>query len=226
MKQVVLMPVALPILMAVLALASAANPAAGESNGSIVLFNGKDLSGWTDPQGKAPGGSWVVADGVMRLDKSKGGQWIDIWTERRFGDFVLDLEFKTEGNSGIFVRTDKPAECVQTGIEIQVERPAKKPGRHTMGAFYGCLGPSKDPTKAGQWNSAVITCQKNRLSVVLNGEKVLDADLDKWSEPGKNPDGTPNKFRAALKDFKREGHIGLQDHGANVSYRNIRLKLL
>jgi hypothetical protein len=50
--------------------------------------------------------------------------------------------------------------------------------------------------------------------------------LDQWNQAGKNPDGTPNKYRNALKDFPREGKIGLQEHGAVVAYRNIRVKPL
>jgi hypothetical protein len=53
----------------------------------------------------------------------------------------------------------------------------------------------------------------------MNDEPIIDADLDRWTEAGKNPDGTPKKLRTALKDFKREGHIGLQDHGAIVKFR-------
>ena len=64
------------------------------------------------------------------------------------------------------------------------------------------------------------------LSVELNGEKVTEMDLDQWTEPNKNPDGSKNKFRTALKNFKREGHIGFQDHGAWVAYRNIRIHVL
>lgn len=190
----------------------------------VVLFDGKDLTGWMNARGGAPGKGWIAADGVLTLDKPKDGG--DIWTQHRFSNFILDLEFKTEGNSGIFVRTDKPTDNVQTGIEIQVERPAKTPDKHSVGAMYDALAPSKDTTKAGEWNHVVITCNKNMLTVVMNGEKIVEADLDKWTTPGMNPDGTKNKYRKAIKDFVREGHIGLQDHGAKVSYRNIKIKPL
>jgi len=65
---------------------------------------------------------------------------------------------------------------------------------------------------------------------VFNGEKVVDIDLNDWKEIGKNPDGTPNKFHKALKDFSRSGKIGFQGiHGREaqpVWYRNIKIKVL
>jgi hypothetical protein len=71
--------------------------------------------------GDKPGEGWVIEDGAL-VRKSKAG---DIWTKQRFGDFVLQLEFKTKGNSGVFIRTDDPKNNVQTGIEIQVDKPAR-----------------------------------------------------------------------------------------------------
>ena len=59
-------------------------------------------------------------------DRQKGSG--DIWTKARYGDFVLELEFKTTGNSGVFFRTDNPKDRVQTGIEIQVDNPGE-PGQ-------------------------------------------------------------------------------------------------
>ena len=188
-----------------------------------VLFDGKDLSAWQNADGGAPSDGWVVEDGAM-VRKDKAGY---IWTKDRFGDFCLELEFKTAGNSGVFFRTDNPKNPVQTGIEIQVDRPAGSPGKHSTGALYDLLAPTKVADKpAGEWNKMSITAKGSMITVTLNGEKIIDADLDKWTEARKNPDGSPNKFSTALKDFKREGHIGLQDHGAAVSYRNIRVKCL
>jgi hypothetical protein len=207
------------ILVTLVATSSwAAEPSA--TDGWRPLFNGKDLSGWQNAGGKEPGAGWVVEDGAMVRKKSAG----DIWTKDRFGDFVLDVEFKTEGNSGIFIRTDNPRDNVQTGIEIQVDRPAKTPGKHSVGAIYDCLAPCKEASKPGEWNHAVITAQDNRLTVEMNGEKIVEMDLNQWTTANQNPDGTKNKFRTALKDFNREGHIGFQDHGAGVAYRNVKLK--
>jgi len=186
------------------------------------LSNGKDLSGWQNRDGKEPGDGWVVEEGAI-VRKRPGG---DLWTKQRFGDFILEMEFKTEGNSGIFIRTDNPKDCVQTGIEIAINRPSKSPGKHTTGAIYDCLAPSACVDKPGQWNRVMIAARDNKIRVVLNGKPIVNMDLDKWTEARKNPDGTQNKFRTALKDFKREGHVGLQDHGAVVAYRKIRIRPL
>jgi len=188
------------------------------------LFNGKDLTGFQNTGGGKPSDKWVAENRAL-VRKPGAGM---IWTRERFGDFILDLEFKTEGNSGIFFRTDDPRDCVQTGIEMQVYKRVNKPNRHSCGAIYDALAPSKEMTKDGQWNHVRITAINNKITIVLNGEQVIDMDLNKWMQPHKNPDreGSNNKFNTALKDFKREGHIGFQDHGANVWYRNIRIKPL
>jgi hypothetical protein len=62
------------------------------------------LSKWQNDDGGKPGAGWVIEDGVLTR-MPKAGM---IWTKERFGDFILDLEFKTKGNSGVFFRTDNP----------------------------------------------------------------------------------------------------------------------
>lgn len=191
-------------------------------DGWRALFDGKSLEGWQNSNGQAPGAGWVVEDGALVL--KKGGGYI--WTKERFGNFLLDLEVKTTGNSGVFIRTDKPGDPVQTGIEIQVDNPTSTPGKHSFGAFYDLVAPTKIPAKKGEWTRLVITANKNLLKVEMNGETINTMDLDAFTEAGKNPDGTKNKYRTALKDFKRAGHIGFQDHGATVMYRNVKIKAL
>ena len=189
-----------------------------------VLFDGTDLSKWQSAGGGKPTTGWIIENGVLTR-RPKAGM---IWSKKRFGDFILDLEFKTEGNSGIFFRTDNPKDPVQTGIEMQVYKRVDTPNKHSCGAVYDALAPSKEMTKDGQWNHVTIVALDNKIGIVLNGEQIIDMDLNRWTEPGRNPDpdGSKNKFRTALKDFKREGHIGFQDHGANVWFRNVRIKPL
>ena len=189
-----------------------------------VLFDGTDLSKWQSAGGGKPNPGWIIENGVLTRRRKAGM----IWSKERFGDFILDLEFKTEGNSGVFFRTDNPKDAVQTGIEMQVYKRVNIPNKHSCGAVYDALAPSKEMTKDGQWNHVTITAIDNKIGIVLNGEQIIDMDLNRWTEPHKNPepDGSKNKFRTALRDFKREGHIGFQDHGANVWYRSVRIRPL
>ncbi len=188
------------------------------------LFNGEDLTGFQNADGGKPSEKWVAENRAL-VRKPGAGM---IWTRERFGDFILDLEFKTEGNSGVFFRTDDPGDPVQTGIEMQVYKRVNKPTKHSCGAIYDALAPTREMTRDGQWNHVTITAVDNKITIVLNGEQIIDMDLNRWTQSHKNPepDGSKNKFSTPLKDFKRRGHIGFQDHGANVWYRNIRIKRL
>jgi len=190
-----------------------------QAPGWQLLFDGTDLSNWMSTDGRQPSVHWLIQDGALTQEKGAG----TIWTKKRFNDFVLTLEFKTEGNSGVFFRTDDLKDYVQTGIEMQIDKPAKKPNKHSCGAIYDALAPSKEMSKDGQWNHVIILALHNKINVIINGKQVIDMDLNRWKHPNQNPDETKNKFRTALKDLKREGHIGLQDHGIKVWFRNIRI---
>jgi hypothetical protein len=200
--------------------------------GFVPLFDGKDLSAWRT----SPDAHWVVEDGVIALADRTDGKLNNpdyLWTKEKYANFILELEFKVPdgyANSGVFLRTSDLSDPVYTGIEVQVSNSygRKKITRGgTAGAIYDCLAPTKNAIKKpGEWNHYRITCQDNKITLVLNGQQVLDMDLDRWTEPRKNPDGTPNKYPKALKDFAREGHVGLQDHGRPVWYRNIRIQRL
>ena len=213
-----------------LALAGCASGAAS-GDGFAPLFNGKDLSGWQ----AGPGNGWVVEDGVIALKNREDGKEHNtdyLWTKEPYGDFILELEFKVpvQANSGIFLRTSDLKDPVYTGLEIQVSNSFGRTELSrggTAGALYDCVAPTKNAAlPAGEWNQVRITCKGSRITVVLNGDAIVEADLDRWTEPQKNPDGSKNKFPRAMKDFARSGYIGLQDHGRPVWYRNIRLKAL
>ena len=190
---------------------------------TISLFNGKDLNNWT--QNKA--GGWKAKDGILGPSAKPGGY---IWAKGKYDNFELELDFKMSKrcNSGVFFRTD-PSNPVQGGFEIQIldSHGKAKVGKHDCGALYDALPPSSNPTKpAGEWNHMKLTVNGASVKVVLNGKQVVDADLDKWTTPRKNPDGSRNKFRTALKDLPRTGSIGLQYHGHPVWFKNLKLKKL
>ncbi len=198
-----------------------------DSEGFTVLFNGKDLTGWQ------PAINWTVENGIIGLkDRTDRQEHNDnyLWTQEQYGDFVLDLEFKvTQGtNSGIFLRTSDLKDPVYTGIEVQVTNtvPGRRLTKNSIGGLYDLVAAKANPLRPNDWNRYTITCQGSQISVELNGQLVVGANLDRWTEVGKNPDGTANKFSRALKDFARTGYIGLQDHGSPVWYRNVRVKRL
>ncbi len=196
-----------------------------KAEGWVSLFDGKTLDGWGvtgDPE------CWVVEDGCIALI-AKGGRYL--YTLDQYDDFVLVIDFKIEegANNGVFFRWTDLEDPVQTGIEMQIldtygREPARK---NDCGAIYDVMAPTRNTCKpAGEWNATVLTCDRNLIKVELNGEKIVDMDLSLWTEPGKNPDGTDNKFRQAYKDMIQKGYIGLQDHGGKAWFRNIKLKPL
>ena len=79
---------------------------------------------------------------------------------------------------------------------------------------------------AGEWNHIEITCNKALIAIVLNGEKVTRMNLEEWAEPNKRPDGSSHKFDAAYKNHPRQGYIGLQAHGSDCWFKNIKLRPL
>jgi len=197
-----------------------------KAQGWKLLFDGKTFDGWacTVPDSKG----WVIDNGAMCYNVQGPGY---MYTKERFGDFELkiDLMVAKGTNSGVFFRWDDLNDPVQTGIEMQVLDSAGQnpPGKHACGAIYDVLAPSENAMKpAMEWNSVLLRCRGQYISVTMNGKRIIQMDLNRYREPHKNVDGTNNKFRTAYKDMPREGHIGLQDHGGMVWYKNIKIRKL
>lgn len=191
-----------------------------------------DTTGWKDLFEKdlsntiAPG-QWSITDGILVAKDHE-----TLWTKDSYGNFILDLEFKVEkeSNSGVFLRSGD-INNVLKALEIQVHDSADGSKYGMVGAIYDACPPTKSMAKpVGEWNRFTITCKDSLVTLLFNGEEVLRADLNNWPEAKKNPDGTPNKFPIALKDYARSGPIGLQGlHGkamAPVYYRNVKIKTL
>ena len=183
----------------------------------VTLYNGKNLTGWQTT------GNWIPQkDGSLLIQPRKGEKgWqrysAYLWSKKKYKDFVLHVEYKypPKGNSGIHFRVGDLSNPVNTGIEAQVldSFGKKKVGPHDHGGIIRTVGASKNMSrKPGQWNTMIVTCKGHHLKVQLNGEGIVDIQLNK----------TP------MKDRPLEGHIGLQDHGEpnNLHFRNIKIKEL
>jgi hypothetical protein len=170
-------------------------------------------------------GEWVWENGTLVAKNHE-----TLWTKKSYSNFILDLEFKVakESNSGVFLRSGNVKD-VLAALEIQVHENTDGAHYGMVGAIYNAQPPAKDMAKpVGEWNHFTITCHDSHVSLIFNGEEVFNVDLNDWKEAKKNPDGTPNKFPKALKDFSRNGPLGLQGlHGkaqSPVWYRNIKIK--
>ncbi len=130
----------------------------------ITLFNGKDFTGWrfSDP---SRSGSWKAEGGTL-VSNGKGA---DIITTSKFEDFKLHLEFNCgpQSNSGVYLRGR---------YEVQIETDSvQEPPSHHTGGVYGFLAPSPElPRKSGEWQIFDITLVGRTVTVVQNGQTVIE----------------------------------------------------
>jgi len=196
--------------------------------GWVLLFDGTSLAGWTTSTQEPS--KTDVEDGALNPHKCGGYMLIH---EKTWENFQLALDFKlSKGcNSGIFIRTfplkPRPGKDVGfNGIEVALDDTTGT-GYHDTGAIYDLVKPKRNAMKPiGEWNHAVLTCDKNWITIEINGEEVSKMDLDQYTEPNRRPDGSQHKFDVAYKDHPRRGYIGLQDHGSPCWFKNIKLREL
>lgn len=162
------------------------------------------------------GPGYFLLDEKSGVLKSQGGMGLFWLSERKFKDFILELEFKCsekDTNSGIFVRVPEiptSDDYIYHSFEVQIYDTGD--GIHKTGAIYDAEAPSQEASKeTGKWNHFKITFKGKHLLVELNGHIVIDWD----AEP-----------RGKVKDFADEGFIGLQNHDSRspVYFRNIFVK--
>jgi hypothetical protein len=211
-----------------------------KTEGWELLFDGNTLNGWKRYNQDSIGPLWTVENGTIKCDgtgltegtANNGGSLITI---KQYDNFDLTLEWKVSpgGNSGIHYHVVEKPEYkheFDTGPEYQImdDKGWKDPLKpeQLAGSNYDMHAAPADKkiNPVGEWNSARIVYNKGHVEHWLNGEKVVefeDGDADfmerykksKWVEyPGWN------KFK--------KGSIALQDHGAPVYFRNIKIKAL
>lgn len=214
-----------------------------KAEGYSLLWDGKTSKGWKGAyKSTFPSSGWLIKDGELSVQKSNGGESTnggDIVTEKQYSAFELKFDFKlTEGaNSGIkyFVTLTEGNKGSAIGPEYQILDDAKHPdaklgkdGNRTLGSLYDLMTSKKIPNaqkKIGEWNRGLIRVYPdNKIEYWLNGYKILeytrgsaeflalvaDSKYKNWKDFGMAP----------------KGHILIQDHGDQVSFRSIKLKQL
>lgn len=196
------------------------------------LFDGRDLARWRGFRMDHVPAAWSIQDGAIALATGEGGERADLVTRDTFRDFELELEWKIApgGNSGIIYRVGEAEPYTwRTGPEMQVldnERAEDNhPASHRAGALYDLYAPSEETVRpAGEWNQVRIVVRDGRVEHWLNGKRIVAYQLgsDDW-----NAHVQASKFRT-MPGFGtvQDGHIALQDHGAAVWYRNVRIRRL
>ena len=218
------------------------------SQGWRLLWDGSTTKGWRSAKAETfPDKGWVIKDGVLTVLPSGGAESTaggDIITVERFPQFELMADFKiTPGaNSGIkyYVQPglgpiSKTGAAAKTGSAIGLEyqilddvlHPDAKLGLNgdrTIASLYDLIpaSPDKKPNPIGEWNTARIVISGNHIEHWLNGQKVVEYERG----------SSDFHERIAKSKYKNipgfgewpEGHILLQDHGNEVSFRNIKIR--
>lgn len=214
-----------------------------KKNGWKLLFDGKTSKGWVGAyKNTFPEKGWNINDGILTIQKSDGSEsnsFGDIVTTEMYSAFDLAFDFKiTEGaNSGVkyFVTLSEGNKGSAIGLEYQILDDVNHPdakqgidGNRTLASLYDLIKANKQPRfvrKPGEWNQGrVVVYPDNRVEHYINGVKVVE-----YVRGSKE-----YRDLVAISKYKiwpnfgeaKEGRILLQDHGDEVSYKNIKIKPL
>jgi hypothetical protein len=222
--------------------------AAERADGWVLLFDGTSLRGWRGlGAGGVPAAHWVVEGGAIRKVPSgkvpvqADGQPLaggDLMTEGTYRDFELSWEWKVApgATSGVkynvseALSTSVPPTHAAKGFEYQIldddRHPDGKLPTHRAGALYDLIAPdaSKRLRPVGEWNRSRILLVGNHGEHWLNGALVVSYDL---GTPRMDSALTASKFRGwPWFADRRAGHVVLQDHGDEVWFRDVKIRVL
>lgn len=208
--------------------------------GFKLLFDGKDASQWRAyGQQGLPQGRWQFGNGAITITKktegAQGGG--DIMTKEKFGpvfDFKFEFKMTEAANSGIkYFIEELDGKKSGFGPEYQVLDDAKHPdakngvaGNRTLASLYDLI-PAEKPRNSirpiGEWNSGrIVSLADGTVQHYLNEQKVVEY---------KRGDAIWRALvaRSKFKDdstfgLAKSGHLLIQDHSDEVSFRSLRVK--
>ena len=202
----------------------------GAQGGWVALFDGKSTDAWRGYRMETfPEKGWAVENGTL---KAAAGGGPDIVTKETFRDFELEFEWRVApgGNSGVFYRATEDAETIwHTAPELQIlDDGAHRDGgdpKTSAGSLYALVAPTgKTLRPVGEWNTARVVARGNRVEHWINGKQVVSYEVG--SDALKQAIAA-SKFKAYPTFLtSAEGRIGLQSHGEEAWFRNVRVRRL
>lgn len=207
-----------------------------KKQGWQVLFDGQSLNGWKGYNSDKMFSCWSVSNGEL-LCQDEGGSVTagDIITEEIFDNFELSLDWSISkaGNSGIFYHVLEGVKyyaAYETAPEYQLIDdlgwPDKLEEWQKTGADYAMTNTVKNKKlmPVGEWNNSRIIYNKGHVEYWLNGMKVVEFEAY-------SPEWEKLRSSGKWKDYpdyaiSKTGHIGLQNHGSGVKFRNIKVRKL
>lgn len=200
-----------------------------QADGWQLLFNGKDMSQWRSFKQPTVNEKWKIEDGAITLTLGGGGDLISKQSYKNF-ELTLDWKIAEAGNSGILILADEKGKYIYSHApEIQIldneRHPDNKLDTHLSGSLYDMIAsPVASHKKAGEWNSTKIRLENSALTIWQNDVQTAKVTIGsaEWNSLiAKSKFASWEGFAAA-----KEGHIGLQDHGDKVWFKNIKIKEL
>jgi len=222
-----------------------------EDPNTIVLFDGTSLEGWRGYNKDHVPSRWTIEDGCLKFTGSGGGEAQTgeggdiIYAAQKFKNFELELEWKVSkgGNSGIFYLAQETAgpiyisapECQVLDNENHPDAKLGIDGNRQSSSLYDMIPAKPQNSKpAGEWNKVKILCYKGTVVHYQNDVPVVEYHLwtPQWTEMLQKSKFSEEKWPDAFKLLNNcggenhEGYIGFQDHGDDVWFRNIKVKVL
>jgi hypothetical protein len=212
-----------------------------EAENWIILFDGSNTDEWRSYNKETfPETGWQIVDGTLMVSGSSRGEaggGGDIITKRKFRNFELSLEWKVSegGNSGVFYLAQEiegepiwksSPEMQILDNERHIDANLGKDGNRQASSLYDLIPAVPQNAKpAGEWNQVKVTVYKGTVVHWMNGENVLEYHL--WTDEWKDMvAGSKFKDYEWFVNPAEEGHIGLQDHGDDVWFRNVKIREL
>ena len=198
-------------------------------DGWQLLFNGEDMDQWRNFKKPGLDERWVVEDGTMTLTRKGGG---DILTKKSYTNFDLRLEWQIAagGNSGIFILVDEEGRRIYSHApEVQIldneKHSDRKIDSHRSGSLYDLIASHPSSHRpAGEWNQVRILFRDRFLQVWQNDVATVTIDMNSSTWKTLVDESKFDNWKGFGE--ASSGHIGLQDHGDRVSFRNLKIREL